>query len=113
MIVRLFPLVAASAVLATVLVLPAGAAPTPPAKPSSQWKSPQEAWEKTCSRCHLTGVGPELRGRALPPEYIRTVVRNGMLAMPAFPHSAIDDATLDGVARLVYTSRMPKPAAKR
>lgn len=113
MIVRTFPLVAASVVLAAALALPVGAAPTPAATPAGRWKSPQEAWEKTCSRCHLTGVGPELRGRALPPEYIQQVVRNGMLAMPAFPHSAIDDATLNGVARLVSTSKMPKPAAKR
>lgn len=111
---RNLPLLAAGAALLAALALPAGAAPTAPAAtPSGQWPSPQVLWDKTCGQCHLTGVGPELRGRALPPEYIRSVVRNGMLAMPAFPHSAIDDASLDGVARLVSTSKLPKPAAKR
>jgi len=70
-------------------------------------------WDKVCSRCHLTGVGPELRGRALPPEYVRTVVRGGLMAMPAFPHSSIDDGTLDNVAKYVAASRLPKPAAQR
>lgn len=111
---RNLPLLAAGAAFLAAFALPADAEPTAPARsPSGQWPSPQVLWEKTCSRCHLTGVGPELRGRGLPPEYIRSVVRNGMLAMPAFPHSAIDDASLDGVARLVSTSKLPKPAAKR
>jgi len=113
MIIRTLPLAAASAVFALVLAAPASAGSPPAPKPDGQWKSPQEAWDKTCSRCHLTGVGPELRGRDIPPEYIRTVVRNGMRAMPAFPHSALGDATLDGVARLVSTSKLPKPVGKR
>ena len=113
---RMFPVVAAGMALAASLTLPAGAEPAPRtanSAPSGQGRSPQELWDKTCSRCHLTGVGPELRGRQLPPEYVRMIVRNGFLAMPAFPHSSIDDATLDGVARLVSTSKLPKPAAKR
>ncbi|HZU65240.1 MAG TPA: cytochrome c [Novosphingobium sp.] len=96
-------------VLAAVL---AGPAATPAqASPTGVWTSPQEAYDKICARCHLSGVGPELRGRALPPEYIKLIVRSGRLAMPAFPHSSIDDATLDGVARLVSAQKLPKPAA--
>ncbi len=112
---RILPLVPVGAALLAVLAASAGAAPPTPARqtPSGQWASPQVAWEKTCARCHTTGVGPELRGRALPPEYITSVVRNGMLAMPAFPHTAIDDASLESVARFVSTSKLPKPAAKR
>lgn len=114
MIRRLLPLAIASATLTAALALPVGAAaPVRSDGSASQWKSPQEVWEKTCSRCHLSGVGPELRGRGLPQDYISAVVRNGMLAMPAFPHSAIDDATLQGVARLVSTSKQPTPANQR
>lgn len=117
MIRRLFPVIAASAVLSLSLALPAGAEPStasaPAPRTAGHWPSPQVLWEKTCARCHTTGVGPELRGRALPPEYVTSVVRNGMMAMPAFPHTSIDDASLEGVARLVSTSKLPKPAAKR
>ncbi len=67
-------------------------------------------WQKTCSRCHTTGVGPELRGRDLPPEYITAIVRNGFLAMPAFPHSALDDASLQAVATMVSKSKAPSGA---
>ena len=112
---RIPPLVPAGAALLAMLAVSAGAAPATSARqtPSGQWASPQLLWEKTCARCHTTGVGPELRGRALPPEYITSVVRNGMLAMPAFPHTAIDDASLESVARFVSTSKLPKPASKR
>ncbi|MCJ2185072.1 cytochrome c [Novosphingobium sp. 1949] len=67
-------------------------------------------WQKTCSRCHTTGVGPELRGRDLPPDYIATIVRSGFLAMPAFPHSALDDASLAAVAKMVSQSKAPSGA---
>lgn len=107
MTLRYIPLAVAGIVLAAAIALPAGASP------NGVWTSSQEAYEKNCARCHLTGVGPELRGRALPPEYIRLIARNGNLAMPAFPHSAIDDATLDGVARLIAASKLPKSAPKR
>lgn len=81
---------------------------TPLTTPSGAWASPQQAYDKVCARCHLSGVGPELRGRALPADYIKLIVRGGRLAMPAFPHSSIDDATLDGVARLVSAQKLPK-----
>ena len=102
------------AALVVALALPADAAPPAPARngQSGQWASPQVLWEQTCARCHTTGVGPARRGRARPQEYVVSVVRNGMLAMPAFPHSAIDDASLSDIARFVSTSRLPKPAAK-
>lgn len=110
---RVVYLAAAGAALALVTALPSGAAPAHPTRSKAGWKSPEEAWEKTCARCHITGVGPELRGRALPPEYINAVVRNGMRAMPAFPHSMLDDATLNGVARIVSKSKLAKPATSR
>ena len=63
---RNLPLLAAGAALLAALALPAGAAPKDPAAtPSGQWPSPQVLWDKACGQCDLTGVGPELRGRAL------------------------------------------------
>lgn len=96
--------------IALAALLTLGAAPAVHASPTGVWRGSNEAWEKVCSRCHLSGVGPELRGRQLPPEYIKQVVRHGFLAMPAFPHGAIDDATLDGVALYVSKSRLNAPA---
>lgn len=90
----------AAAVLATTLVLPAGAE----AAGDSAWRSGDEVYAKVCGRCHESGVGPVIRGRKLEQDYITAVVRNGLLAMPAFPASAIDDAALAKVAALIAKS---------
>jgi 4-cresol dehydrogenase (hydroxylating) cytochrome subunit len=74
-----------------------------------QWRSGAEAFDKVCGRCHLSGVGPELRGRGLPATYIKVMARNGRNGMPAFSDSALDDTTLEAVARLISTSKQPNP----
>lgn len=61
-------------------------------------------FQQTCLSCHATGVGPVITGRNLPPDVVKAFVRNGSRAMPAFPHTMIDDATLDGIAKLVSES---------
>ncbi len=66
-----------------------------------EFASGQEAWEKVCARCHLSGVGPDLSLVEYDVDTLRFFVRNGQLAMPAFPESAIDDATLAGIADYV------------
>jgi 4-cresol dehydrogenase (hydroxylating) cytochrome subunit len=68
---------------------------------AGQWRDGNQVYEKVCSHCHEAGVGPVLRGRSLPPEYIQRVVRHGNRAMPAFRSTEIDDASLAAVARLV------------
>ena len=67
------------------------------------WRDGGEAYEKVCRHCHEANVGPVLKGRALPVEYIQRVVRLGNRAMPAFRPSEIDDATLADVARRIST----------
>lgn len=77
------------------------------------FKSGQEAWEKTCARCHTAinekqdqSVGPDLSINQYDADTIAFFVRNGQLAMPAFPESAIDNATLadlaDYIAKNIY-----------
>lgn len=66
-----------------------------------QFASGQAAWEKVCARCHMTGVGPDLSLMEYDVDTLRHFVRNGQLAMPAFPESAIDEATLAGIADYV------------
>ncbi len=67
-------------------------------------------YDKLCALCHEVGVGPELKGRQLPPAYISAIARNGFLAMPAFPHTHISDEELLAVGE--YIQQTPAPEAK-
>lgn len=71
---------------------------------SGKWQNGQEVYDKVCGYCHEKNVGPAITGRNLMPDYIRTVVRSGNRAMPAFRESEISDATLAEVVKLVSTS---------
>lgn len=73
----------------------------------------QRVFQQVCLSCHATGVGPVITGRNLPPEAVKLFVRNGNRAMPAFTEAMLDDETLDGIARIVATSKAPAtPAAQ-
>ncbi|WXL25481.1 cytochrome c [Ectopseudomonas mendocina] len=73
------------------------------------WKGGANVYAKVCGHCHDAGVGPVIKGRQLPPEYIQAIVRNGFRAMPAFTASYIDDKSLQQVAE--YIQKSPAPAA--
>ena len=66
-------------------------------------------YTQACAVCHGArgegkgGLGNPLRGRALPPAYIKEVVRRGRNKMPALPH--IQGEALENVAR--YVNRLP------
>ena len=62
------------------------------------WNDGAEVYAKVCGYCHDAQVGPQIRGRSLPAAYIRTIVRNGHRAMPAFRPSEIDDESLAKLA---------------
>lgn len=62
------------------------------------WKDGAEIYAKICAYCHEAHVGPQIRNRGLPAAYIRTIVRNGNRAMPAFRSSEIDDESLAKLA---------------
>lgn len=66
-------------------------------------------YDKVCRYCHDAGVGPVIKGRQLPPEYVKRVVRFGNRAMPAFRPTEIDDAALTEVARLIASSAANAP----
>ncbi|HRO55419.1 MAG TPA: cytochrome c [Nitrosomonas europaea] len=65
------------------------------------WKDGAEIYAKICAYCHEANVGPQIRNRELPAIYIRTIVRNGSRAMPAFRSSEIDDESLAKVADFI------------
>ncbi len=65
------------------------------------WKDGFEIYAKICAYCHEAHVGPPIRNRELPSEYIHAVVRNGSRAMPAFRSSEIDDESLVKLADFI------------
>lgn len=73
----------------------------------SQWTDGAHVYAKVCGHCHETAgdIGPVLAGRSLPPAYIASIVRNGFLAMPAFPASFVDDEALLQVGE--YIQKLP------
>ena len=71
---------------------------------AGQWRDGAQVYEKICSYCHDTNIGPELKGRKLPPEYTRNIVRKGFRAMPAFRAAEIDDEALRQLSSYVSSS---------
>jgi hypothetical protein len=72
------------------------------------WKSAADAYSKICTYCHDAGVGPVLMGRKLPPEMITKIVRHGLIEMPAFPESFVDNKTLQDLAKYIQESDAPQ-----
>lgn len=66
-------------------------------------------YDKVCRYCHEAGVGPAIKGRQLPAEYVKRVVRFGNRAMPSFRPTEIDDAVLAELAKLVASSTAGAP----
>jgi mono/diheme cytochrome c family protein len=98
-------LVMAVASAALIFTLSAeGVSAAPPDPSNFRWKDGPEVYAKVCSYCHDQQIGPVIRGRLLPPEYISAVVRNGNRAMPAFRASEIDDESLKKVAEYISTN---------
>ena len=66
-------------------------------------------YSQTCAACHgergegRNELGNPLRGRALPPAYVKEVVRRGKNKMPALPH--VRGEALDNVAKFVNELR--------
>lgn len=68
-------------------------------------RDPAYVYRTTCGYCHGHNVGPVIRGRALPPETIEYMVRNGNGAMPAFRPTEISPAELAALAQWISTSK--------
>lgn len=79
---------------------------TAPAAPAADGV---RVYQNVCRHCHEVGIGPVIKGRNLPPEYVQHTVRHGNRAMPSFRASEIDDAALADVARLIASSAAGAP----
>lgn len=99
-------------VLAAGLALPmAVLASLSQAAETPQWRSGEDLYNKVCGYCHkpAVGVGTVLEGRELPVVYLKTIVRHGLNAMPAFPASYVDDASLAELSKYLATLPTPPP----
>lgn len=68
-------------------------------------RSAAQTWADTCAYCHVTGIGPPLFDRQLPPALLQALARNGSRQMPAFRPSEISDSELSSLA--AWISRQP------
>jgi 4-cresol dehydrogenase (hydroxylating) cytochrome subunit len=85
----------------------AGGISTAAAQSDGAWNNGEQVYAKVCGHCHEIGVGPVLKGRELPPDTFTTIARQGLVRMPAFRSSEIDDQALAAVAQ--YLSTAPAP----
>lgn len=97
-------------------IIPAGCGParrvTPSYQPQGvtdpQFQRGQHAFMTHCYQCHpsgASGLGPALNDKPLPPTLIRTQVRQGLGAMPAFSEEHIPDDELDDLVAYVKALR--------
>lgn len=100
--------------LATCIVLPlALLSLSAAAEGDGKWRGGENVYAKVCGHCHepSAGIGPMIKGRQLPPEYIAAIVRHGFRAMPAFTSVYIDDTALRHVAEYVSQASAPATAS--
>jgi mono/diheme cytochrome c family protein len=68
----------------------------------------QQVFMRNCYQCHPgggAGLGPSLNDKGLPGFAIRTQVRNGFGAMPAFDDKRISDQDLENVVAYLKALR--------
>ena len=71
-------------------------------------KRGEARYNKLCALCHEVGTGTYIKGRQLHPDFIAAIVRNGLLAMPAFPHTHLSDEDLLAVGKYIQQSSAPE-----
>jgi len=68
----------------------------------------QHAFMMNCNQCHpsgAAGLGPGINDKPLPPFLIRTQIRAGLGAMPAFDKSKIPDEDVDAIITYLKSLR--------
>ena len=111
-----FAVVTGLTLLASATVLPAGCGSGRRSVPlvgpmeldDAQLVTGQQVFATHCYSCHpggQAGLGPAINNKPLPAALIRSQVRNGFGAMPAFDEQAISDAELDAVAQYLVALR--------
>jgi mono/diheme cytochrome c family protein len=68
----------------------------------------ERAFAVTCHQCHpggAAGLGPAINDKPLPVGLIKTQVRQGLGAMPAFGRNEVSDEEVDAVAKYLKALR--------
>jgi mono/diheme cytochrome c family protein len=76
---------------------------------SNDMAAGQKVWMQNCDACHIGGeggLGPALNDKPLPEFAMRTQVRQGLGAMPAFDEREIDGKELDDL--MLYVRQLRK-----
>jgi mono/diheme cytochrome c family protein len=69
-------------------------------------------FQRYCYKCHpdgAAGLGPALNNKLLPQFAIRTQIRKGLGAMPAFGPHVLSDADVAAIAQFVHDLRTAPP----
>jgi mono/diheme cytochrome c family protein len=77
------------------------------AQSAGEWRDASHLYSSSCTYCHDTGVGPNLRGVGWPKEYVAVRVRMGYQAMPAFKPSEISEAEIAALAAWLADQPLP------
>ena len=75
-----------------------------PANANAGPRPPEKIYATTCGYCHGHDVGPIIRGRKLPADAVRDIVRRGQGAMPAFRPTEISPEELTSLADWISAS---------
>ena len=68
----------------------------------------ERVFAANCHQCHpggAGGLGPAINDKPLPVTLIKTQVRQGLGAMPAFSRDEVSDAQLDDIAKYLKALR--------
>jgi mono/diheme cytochrome c family protein len=72
----------------------------------------QQLFMFNCNQCHpggAAGLAPGLNDKPLPAVAIKTQIRNGVGAMPAFDESRLIDADVDAIVKYLKSLRATHP----
>jgi mono/diheme cytochrome c family protein len=72
----------------------------------------QQLFMFNCNQCHpggAAGLAPGLNDKPLPAIAIKTQIRNGVGAMPAFDESRLIDADVDAIVKYLKSLRATRP----
>ena len=73
----------------------------------------QQLFMYNCNQCHpggAAGLAPGLNDKPLPAVAIKTQIRNGVGAMPAFDESRLIDADVDAIVKYLKSLRATHPS---
>ena len=75
----------------------------------------QQLFMFNCNQCHpggAAGLAPGINDKPLPAFAIKTQIRNGVGAMPAFDESHLADTDVDAIVKYLKSLRATRPGAR-